>query len=203
MATDWPKHLTCKLTGLSTDIGISPLGKGFNGCSWWSARSCLLEELSKRKPKVLIIAHTEPSRLPNDKNLPLNAMTVQERETFTTNPEHEDLRLAAKNYYKYLMSTEFHIWSQQQWFHELDRIVEKENIPYVVHLHCFMPYTPDLYVFKHGITFDTPLWEISDDIKKWNNSNRNHFTVENNIKLSNIIYNGIQNYSNGIRKLNL
>lgn len=197
---DWPKLLTKLITGKI----VVPRGFGFSGCSWWSARRLLLDELKKKKPKVLVLAHTEPSRLPNDKDLPLNAMTVETRESFNNSTlEYEDMRKAAQGYYKHLMSRDFHIWTQQQWFIELDRIIEEHDIPYVIHLHCFMPYTPEVHEFKNGITFDTPLWELSDDIKQWSTSNRNHFSIEKNKLIANNLYQAFLTYSNGKRSLDI
>lgn len=198
--TDWPKLLT----KLLTEQDVIPKGKGFNGCSWWSARQYLLNELKHSKPKLLILSHTEPMRLPNDDNLSLNATTVEQEDWFKKdNPNTpDDIRKAARDYYKYLQSFDFHLWSQKQWYIELDRILDDAKIPFVVHLHCFLPWHNEpLYEFKHGITFDKPLWELSDDIKQWSNNNRNHFSIENNKLLANAIYEAIKTYSNGMRNL--
>lgn len=198
--TDWPKILT----KLLTNNNGTPRGKGFDGCSWWSVRKRLLLELKKQTPKVLILAHTEPGRLPNDKDLPLNIMSVDETQMHDNVFLNNTLKEAAVSYYKHLMSKDFHIWAQQQWFYELDTVLEKYNIPYTIHLHCFLPWTSEsLYEFQHGITFDTPLWELSDDIKQWSNDNRNHFSLENNKLIANALYQALKTYSNGKRPLNL
>lgn len=211
--TDWPSILTQRLTG--NTFLRDPRGKGFVGSAWWSVRTHLLKQLKESIPKVLILVHTEPMRLPSDNDLALNVVSVSHKEFFHSHYRHrhvdDNLRIAADLYYKYLQSKDFHLWSQEQWFKELDEILDKHQIPKVVHFHAFLPWDPKntVYTFRNGITFDTPLWEISDDVKLSNEKkafgtdHRNHFSIQNNIILANVVYDALNSYSDGLRKLTL
>lgn len=223
---DWPKYLVQKLTNTDGEVR----GKGFSGASWWSTRNCLIKELNDKTPKILIITHTEMQRIPSNENYPLNSASTLQPDGFLRENEKRKKELpplevleAGQMYYKYLFCKEFNMWAQHRWFDELDDLVEKYNIPYVIHLHAFMPWDNlPLHIFKHGITFDNALWPLSEDhkalqekdwsivgnfkvpsLKVWKNiETRNHFSKENNIKLAELLYNHISNYSPGITKLN-
>jgi hypothetical protein len=200
--TDWPKILTEKLSGNNSAV---PHGRGFDGCSWWSVRKYLLEQLKHKKPKLLIMSHTEPMRLPHDEDMPINSFNILHQHTFRHQDGEEgmpEIREAARQYYKYLQSFDFHLWAEKQWFKELDKLILELDIPYVVHLHAFLPWY-ETFVFSKGITFTTPLWELSDDIKQWSVDHRNHFTKINNIKLANFMFNEISNYSDGPREIHI
>jgi hypothetical protein len=197
--SDWPKLLTNKLT--KTDN--VPPGRGFEGCSWWSVRKYLLEQLKHKKPKLLILSHTEPMRLPHDEDMPINSFNVLQQDTFKKHGGENgmpEVREAALQYYKYLQSFDFHLWAEKQWHEELDRLINELDIPYVIHLHAFLPWQKT-FVFSKGITFTTPLWELSDDVKQLSMEHRNHFTHKNNIKLANFIFNELSSYSNGPREI--
>lgn len=229
--TDWPKLLVSRLCSDFSPKRI-PRGSGFNGASWWSSRKLLYRELKKHIPKLLIMTHTEMQRIPNDDDYGLNSSSVFNVEEYTRNiestihPDHipKEVLLAGQEFYKHLFCKDFFIWAQKQWFLEIDTIVEKYSIPFVIHFHSFEPWDGPQHIFKNGITFNQPLWNICDDIKLisqdryksiteeiqtvdgdiWqNNSNRNHFSVENNIKLADQILDAINNYSHGVRNLQL
>lgn len=199
--TDWPRLLTKLLT--NTDA--VPHGRGLEGCSWWSVRKYLLGQLEHKKPKLLIMSHTEPMRLPSDDDMPINACNILDYNTFrklSGDNGLPEIREAALNYYKYLQSFDFHLWAEKQWHEELDKLIIELDIPYVVHLHAFLPWK-ETFIFSKGITFTTPLWELSDDIKQLSMKNRNHFTPENNVLLGNFLFNQINKYSDGPREIKL
>ena len=50
---DWPQLVACQLTNSVYEINRQPRGQGFNGCSWWSVRTRLYEELKYKKPKMI------------------------------------------------------------------------------------------------------------------------------------------------------
>ena len=217
LETDWPQLLTCKLTGLPFDEKRIPRGHGFNGSSWWSVRNRLHEELKIKKPKVLILTHTEPQRIPSDDNYNLNPGSVENpdwHKQLNSNEQNEvdanaglaprEVLLAGQQYYKYLISIDYHLWTQEKWYEELDNLISTSDIEYVIHMHCFDPWkNKKLHEFKNSITFNKPIWQVSDDSKKWSIHNRNHFTLNNNKKMMEVMYTCIENYNHGFRDLKL
>lgn len=217
---DWPQLVACQLTNSVYEINRQPRGQGFNGCSWWSVRTRLYEELKYKKPKVLILTHTEPQRIPSEDNYNLNPGSVH---TIEWTPESlrkkygdaasnpivsrapKEVLVAGQQYYKYLISYRYHLWAQEKWYEELDKLADEHDIKYVIHLHCFDAWegVEKLYEFKNGTTFNKPLWSLSDDKKKWSVDHRNHFTVDNNKKLADIVVGAINNYKIGYAELNL
>lgn len=204
----WPQHLTCKLTNLAFDQHRIPRGRGFGGCSWWSVRKSLLSELTIKVPKVLIICHTDPSRIPSDYDLPLNSSSISDsflyNEAKKIRRSVSNIITAARLYLAHLISYEFHEWSQIQWYKELDQIIGDNNIPYVIHMH-FPEHNNQpggkLYKFDNGVTIEQPLWNlVSEDLVQSNVPN--HFTLEENVKLANCLYDIIEQYpGNTIVKL--
>lgn len=209
----WPMLLTCLLTNRPPEENLIPRGYGFSGCSWWAVRNRLLEECEKRVPRVLVIAHTEPQRIPSDQNFNLNSGSVFHLDNEKTNTGEYDphqppkeVALAAQQYYKYLISLNYHIWAQKQWFNELDNIISyRYKIEKVMHLHSFVPWgNAKPHVFKNGTTFTTPLWEICDDKNSTSSQKTyNHFVSSNNIMLAKTLYKSIGNYIVGERELAL
>jgi hypothetical protein len=186
---DWPFIVSNTLSGSSKNTR----GEGFSGASWWSVRKCLLTNLEINTPKILIICHTEPFRIPNDDNYGLNFRSV-EVETFPT-----DLQVAARKYYENLMSKDFHEWACLQWFKELDNIIEKHKIEKVIHFFCFGG-AYSCYLFNKGVTIKNILYDISyntpdqDIVKTFN-----HFTPDGNKTLAKNILNILNDYpGNGI-----
>ena len=124
----WPNLLLKELTGVSAGI---PRGQGFPGCSWWSIRNKLFDELKINPAKVIIIIHTESTRIPSDDNSPMTVnmafrtVTVKGR----WNTQKKELRArAAAEYYSHLYSANFHMWAERKWFEELDNfLISHEN----------------------------------------------------------------------------
>jgi hypothetical protein len=217
----WPKILTKLLLNDHYD-DRPPRGKGFPGCSWWSIRRRLLEELKITVPEILIICHTEPNRIPSEYDFPLNIKSVEDLKIHINNNLDDDSKLspsyikeiqtAALMYYHHLHSLDYSLWAQTRWFYELDEIAKNYDIPYVIHLHCFKQI--EHYIFKNGLTAEETLWENSKGFKLWKEDPlslfdntlqelTNHFTIEENLKLANSLYNTILTYSVGPRKIGL
>ena len=229
---DWPQIVLAHLCQ-NFMLNKVPRGKGFNGASWWASRKLLLSELEKNAPKVLIMTHTEMQRIPTDENYGLNSASVFNMEEYleiSSEPKNDEVvpkevLIAGQEFYKHLFCRDFFRWAQKQWFHEIDSLVEKYSIPFVIHLHSFEPWDAPMHIFKYGVTFDKPLWDICDDNKllkaenikiisqlistidgnifNHDNQHRNHFNAENNIKLADQILDAINNYSHGVRNLQL
>ena len=185
--TTWPRNLVLRLTG-THDF---PRGQGYGGASWWSTKKRLMKELSICKPKVLILCHTEPNRIPSDENLPLNAGSL-------LRPNYRDwysdeIRDAGQKYYRYLYSPEFHFWSQYNWFLDLDETLKNWHIPIVIHLHCF----ENDYVFNYGTTSKEYLSYFSPKDENgdlfWDDDN--HLTKEQNLQLAASLHRAIKEYN--------
>lgn len=210
-----PRSWTSILTSLLTEGKYTtPRGVGHEGGAWWSARKVLLQELEKKIPKVLIFCHTEPMRLPSEQDLPLNAASacnielhISRHKLAQHDCDYKTIAHAATLYYKHLFIEDYHVWAQKSWFKELDEIIHENQIPYVIHMHCFPPWTDqELYVFTHGITVEEILWDYCIDkypLEMDRLNIINHFSVEQNETLAHRLYGAINNYSDGCRKLNL
>jgi hypothetical protein len=188
---EWPKVL-CKLL---TETDEVPLGTGFNACSWWSPRQELLAYLNNNIiPKVLVICHTESSRVPNDQHHGISIGCLEADQIFkvqTKYPGHDwdpdiwvDPRLlkATKQYYKYLVSENFHRWSRLAWWNELDSLTKQYSIPMVIHLHCFED--ESLHIFANGHTHKTALFNVSKTLTNYGTKHRNHFSDNQNVEFA-------------------
>ena len=191
----WPYILHKTLTGIKSSV--MPRGFGYGGCSWWSVRQQLLKDVSICKPKILILCHTECNRLPSDLNIGISATSVERGVLIPTNiPVDDDQRQrliqAGKLYYQELWVEEYHEWAQLAWFRELDQLVAAWDIPFVVHLHCFV----NNYTFKNGYTHPTSLFALAKGDQQ---AGFNHFTLEENQYLSDMLANVIRNMMGNIQ----
>jgi len=204
--TDWPMALSTMLTG-SNEV---PNGVGIGGTSWWTVRKCLVQALSNTSVKILIVCHTDPLRLPSDKDIGLNSGTVlgQKYDTKNSHWYSKEEFDAADKYYTYLISNEFHNWARYQWFNELDNLTT--SIPIVIHLHCFetfktktFRYPLESFIFKHGVTSTEVLFKLqrmalgiktNDPFKGDPPGFRNHFSPENNVKIAKALYNTVMTF---------
>ena len=196
LPVDWPFIVSQRLCN-STEI---PRGHGFAGASWWSVRKRLLKELKLHVPKVLILCHTEPNRIPNDYDYGLTSHSVQNGKFYNPDGTQIDpiknlaIAKAGKLYYEELWCRDYCKWAMVSWFKELDELVEVHKIPYVIHLRCF----EHNYIFKNGTTVKENLVDISL-VGKY----RNHFTEEMNKKVGNRLVELVLNYQPGLQELAL
>lgn len=215
----WPYRLSCLLTEQA--LIEKPRGKGNPGASWWSTRKVLLEELSIKVPKVLILCHTEYNRLPSDFDFGLNAVSAEhdyknfDKKTLYALDQSnkykdyysKEIAYAATLYYKYLNSLEYNYWSRNMWFKEIENIVDELQIEKVIHLHGFYDFIKNKgnmfpYMFKNGLTAKEILWEICDDKKQFSPEHVNHFSKLNNTRIADVIYNQLCNYKLGTYNFN-
>lgn len=202
----WPQILACALTGLKFDQARQPRGKGFAGGAWWSYRKVLMNEFLINPPKVLVICHTEPYRIPNDKDYSLNYKTVEDRVLTIDNKDHPmplEVAEAAIGYYKELYSFEFHTWAVNQWFIELDNLCKMHKVERVIHLYCFEGEYTD-YTFSHGTTVGTPAMSTYVERSRpvffrFKNKVINHFTVKGNKLFAKSVIDLIENYQGNVR----
>lgn len=196
----WPQEVLTHLTNKKFNSKIVPRGKGFSGGAWWSYRKVLLKELEIKVPKVLIICHTEPNRLPNDLDYGINFKSVETKLIDIDNKEYkmpDKIASAAVSYYKELFSFDFNEWAVRQWFKEVDELCETYKIEKVIHLYCFDGKYTD-YTFKHGVTISVPLWSYAEEPKIyfWNlkSITVNHYTPKGNKLFAETIIDLIKNY---------
>lgn len=200
---DWPFIVSQKLSNSSEKTR----GHGFGGASWWSVRKRLLKELELHVPKVLILCHTEPNRIPNDYDHGLNSASCFEARNkvrrikthnYPLEPwQEKKIAMAGHLYYEELWSGEYCKWAMVSWFKELDDIVEVYKIPCVIHLRCFDHGIK--YIFKNGMTVKENLVDMS----LVGNEYRNHFTEEMNKKVGNRLVELVLNYQSGLQELAL
>jgi hypothetical protein len=202
--TDWPMVVSQKLTGQNH----IPRGVGFGGGSWWSVRQALLKEIQRGIPKVLILCHTEANRIPNDYNLGINYNSARsgvvdgrQCKEYISEEKLQRIVEAGKLYYEELWSPEYCQWAQKSWFRELDQMIEKWCIPYVIHLRCFADSSD--YIFKNSITIQENLVSIQSHDPSMVSTMHNHFTDDLNQKFGNKMVELILNYKTGLQKINL
>jgi len=203
LPVDWPFIVSQSLTS-STE---KTRGYGFGGASWWSVRKRLLQELKFSVPKVLILCHTEPNRIPSDYDYGLNSASCVEAQTqtgrirVTDHPleswKEKKIATAGTLYYEELWSGQYCKWAMVSWFKELDELVEVHKIPYVIHLRCFDHGIK--HIFKNGMTVKENLVDMS----LVGNQYRNHFTEEMNKKVGNRLVELLLNYQPGLQELAL
>jgi hypothetical protein len=197
--TDWPYIVSKSLTNEDKFAR----GIGGEACSFWFTRKFLLNEIDIHIPKVLIVCHTSMERIPNDENWGINSGVLFHNHlafnayTDRNKKDRNDIIGAAREYYKHLISYNFHEWVLSKWFDELDQICTKYKIPIVIHINCFHP-----HIFNYGTT-NEGLWKDISQPYRSIKEHRNHFTTEENIKIGNNLVKAIINYNKDDRLKNL
>jgi hypothetical protein len=183
--TDWPVRLVQRLTKKSE----APRGKGYRGNHWWSYRKAYFEEVDKQVPKVVVICHTDATRIPSKEDHPLNAGSVFAENNTSPLSGHEarrllepDLLKAAEGYYQHLHFDQYAAWANRQWQKELCASLEQLAVPYVLHLHCFPPWWENTesyigipYALDYGMTNTVSLYNLLLENPD-SHGTRNHFT---------------------------
>jgi hypothetical protein len=179
----WPSILSKNL-----DMPIKQYSN--SGGSWWATRRKLVKAKQAGEfdnAKVVVLCHTEGSRIPNVDDFSIGGWAVENRPAWY----QPKVLLAAKMYYEHLHDPDFGTWTQQAWLNECVDLFPKDAI--VVHLHSF-PYSYLKLVVTNGVNFFPPLFAItqaefsSDEegfnfIEKTGDSRKNHFNEENNLAL--------------------
>ena len=194
---DWPVKLTdllhCELWGY-----------GHSGTSWWASKKALLNEPAHNKSTTIrIIVHTEPARLPNEHEYPINTGLLFAPCTDVKLDNQSKLIETAIEFYKSeLYNENFYLWAQQAWIKELD-----EDTEYYVTIHIPAFDVVDLTCVKNGI-FIIPganlrsLRALSDcEIGQSNwvghDTRSNHLGKKNNINLARALASIISNLQPG------
>jgi len=186
----WPNALLFELTDIAKG---TPRGHGYPGCHWWSIRNRLFGELNLKPAKVVIIIHTEASRIPSDINKPFTLNGAFKHANSLKSAENRVIYLAAAEYYKHLYSANFHNWSERQWFIELDEFLAKKQIEKVIHLYGVRKEPAQIRKFYHGVTVEQSLHKYLT-MNTETNFYPNHMTYENNQKLAAFLHKLIVDY---------
>lgn len=208
--SDWPVHLG-KL------IGCEVLGMGRSGCSWWSSRKDLNDYKLDRSSTILIVIHTEATRLPNDYNYPVNLSiltTVAGSPRDLMRGRSAKFRQVVSDFYTSdLFSAFFYYWAQQAWIAELD---SHKDFFTTIHIPAFT--TVNLTEVKNGVVIipggkfaslrDISTTETDEAIFGYGalllgqvptrpDYRSNHFNDFNNVKFAEAIADTIKNLSSG------
>lgn len=196
--SDWPLLVTQALTSQS-DV---PRGRGYPGCSWWSVRNNIYDEMKRGVPKILIICHTDPYRLPNDHDFGLNIVSVTNKDLIYVSPMKrpyysQEVVKSAQSYYKHLFSEKYSVWAMNSWLQEIDNLAIINNI-LMIHLYSFdfEKYLPEMPKYKnqHGIIVKPALYDCVTS--PHSSEVRNHMTVKENINFATQISDVIKNNIN-------
>lgn len=173
-----------------------------SGGSWWATRRSLIKAKNAGElddAKVVVLCHTEGSRIPNLDDIPISGWLV-ENQTPWFAPK---ILLAAKMYYEHLHDPSFAEWTQQAWLDECVDLFPKDAT--IIHLHSF-PYSYLKLKVTGGVSVFPPLFALSQaefstdkeayDFIKNTDPRLNHLNTANNIALgkdlANIVKQGVR-----------
>lgn len=200
----WPNELS-KILNM-------PLAQYSNsGGSWWATRRVLVKAKEKGEldnVKVVVLCHTEGSRIPNVDDVPLGGWAVEHQPGWY----EPKILAAAKLYYEYLHDPDFGAWTQQAWLNECVDLFPKDAI--VIHMHSFSYSYLKLKV-PNGVNVFPPLFALTqaefrtdkegfDYIAKNGDPRLNHLNPFNNKALGQDLAKIVQNnISSGTYNLTL
>jgi hypothetical protein len=188
--------------------GADIILKGMPGNPLYHSYMSLLEVIDKAD--YIIFCITEPSRLANKESLPICYGSIAGEFPLTINdvpwsdyfsiPGSELIKLmqSARNYYKDVMSYEFHEMAQKGILMQIDELMLQKKKK-CIWFPCF-DYSMQGYIPKSGPTADTDLKRISKLELKWlslqeqidietEDPRPNHFDVRNNRNMAELIIN--------------
>lgn len=196
----WPSLLSRKL-------GLNPRYHGYCGKSWWYSRYHFFQNcrhlLANNKLEVVIFCHTDPVRTPTKSEAVVNVIV----------PETEEEKILAKAqdmYRAYLFDNEFGVWARNSWIKEIKEL--SQNIPKVIQFNCF---NRDIFNASNysGMCYNTPLDLINAAQYSGNQTQAierslkdhipNHFTVLNNVAMTDFIASAIDNYQPGVYDIDI
>jgi hypothetical protein len=172
----WPAALAHSL-----DLNLT--GAGYPGQGWWALRRDLIaysKTAAFDQTQVFVLCHTEPARM------------LTSQPIWNTGQEEP----VKEVYYKYIYSADVAAWAVEQWYQELNRLLQGRT---VVHVPCFEH--PEFELLQ-CTRLDQPLLELSirsaggsTDLAGWGGSEvrqrmndlPNHLSPEHNIELAELI----------------
>jgi hypothetical protein len=171
------------------------LGRGHGGGAWWSSKLDLSTLECNPATTILIVVHTDSSRLPNDHRIPVNIgqIFVDKNTQLTELDKWPGIREVATSFYTSdLFCPDFYRWAQQAWIKELDT-----DTRYHTTIHIPAYDSVDLSCVKNGISiipaqssrslFALSQREIEMEYMHMRDPRSNHFSDFNNVKLANAL----------------
>jgi hypothetical protein len=176
----WPYVFADRLNAKLEGVGCA--GRGF-----WKTRLHLTEYLyHKNDADLYVFCHTDPNRMISSKYTGgIHSAFDADSEIPPNNKE------IIKMYNTYLYDQELQNWAMQQWFSELNKILNQKPV-----IHLFInPPTKRLSEKLNGYKLESTLFfhthnagrEARDPNPLTNTSLINHFTIDYNIKFGNAL----------------
>jgi hypothetical protein len=198
-------------------LGLDLYSFGFSGASWYYSRLQLFKHMDLdpdwiKNVAVMVFCHTDCWRY-NTSNGDVGVeMAMPDYQPADKNEFYEGKVRAAKAYKSWLldlMDVDYQFWVQEQWFHEIARTFQ-----HVPQMHfCAFPHNVDIAKkILPGIVFTTPLVHVSlgeatgtdaEIVEKFmvNDQRCNHFSMQNNQALGDLVADSMQNYQPGARSI--
>jgi len=178
--THWPAILAKKLN-------LELQGQGFPGQGWWPVRQHLIDYCNTDnfdRTKYFIFCHTQPQRLLSSN--PIFGILSSEAEQ------------ARKIWHAYIQTNDVSEWCMQQWFYELNKLVQGKQVLHIQCFHINQEYISTL----GGLKFAQPLldlaiesaggtknsWETDNAVNQRMNQYHNHLSPDYNMMLADQIY---------------
>lgn len=198
-------------------LGLDLYSFGFAGVSWYYSRLQLFKHMASNpgwieNVAVMIFCHTDCWRYNTGNGTIGVEMSMPDYQPAFKDQYYEDNVRAAKAYKTWLldlMDVDYQSWAQEQWFHEIARTFQ-----HVPQMHfCAFPHNVDIAKkILPGIVFTTPLVHVSlgeatgtdaEIVQKFmaNDQRSNHFSMQNNQALGDLVADSVQNYQPGARPI--
>lgn len=194
--TDWPVFLANKLN-------VPLHGVGYGGRPWWTTRRWLIENSSIIvKETLVIVCHTNYSRLPSLLDFPINPGLIRaeinsDKSDIKNLDPSGKLHALVKDFYQSdLYVPDFYKWAKRSWLNELNLM--SDDFYKLIHINCFDD-------CDHIPTHNSCSIQISEELTSLFKASQkeliphtgdpsqghfgpdtrsNHFSVHNNIKLA-------------------
>ena len=198
-------------------LGLDLYSFGFAGASWYYSRLQLFKHMASNpgwieNVAVMIFCHTDCWRYSTGDGHIGVEMSMPDYQPAFKDQYYEDNVRTAKAYKTWLldlMDADYQFWAQEQWFHEIARTFQ-----HVPQMHfCAFPHNVDIAKkILPGIVFTTPLVHVSlgeatgtdaEIVEKFmaNDQRSNHFSMQNNQALGDLVADSMQNYQPGARPI--
>jgi len=198
-------------------LGLDLYSFGFAGVSWYYSRLQLFKHMASNpgwieNVAVMIFCHTDCWRYNTGSGHIGVEMSMPDYQPADKDQYYESKVRSAKSYKTWLldlMDADYQFWAQEQWFHEIARTFQ-----HVPQMHFFaFPHNVDIgKKILPGMVFTTPLVHVSlgeatgtdaeitqEFMAKDQRSN--HFNLQNNQALGDLVADSMQNYQPGVRPI--
>lgn len=187
---------------LSVLLNKPMVNYAFGGQSWWACKKFIDSlKINPQDKNLLIVVHTEPTRIPNDFELPvtpgvLHIKPGQNHDLSGVKNSSYIVKLAQDFYSSALFSAKFYEWAQQCWIKELEATNGK--FAKIIHIPAFntvsmnnvttgivVQPSPEIYSLRK-----LSEKELADGDAGYSgfDSRLNHLNETNNTKLAEALY---------------